>query len=120
MNAPRRSIAVLLGSVCLVFPVEGLAQGVAGAPQQPPAVPAPAMPVEFGADELRFDPQTQGLDATGHVRVDEPPFHVTSDALRLRRVPIGAELEGKGKLAFCPCLGTPLAVRFSGATLAPP
>ncbi|MGH7270495.1 MAG: hypothetical protein ACREJ3_08690, partial [Polyangiaceae bacterium] len=30
------------------------------------------------------------------------------------------ELEGKGRLAFCPCLGTPLAVRFSGATLAPP
>ena len=55
-----------------------------------------------------------------HVRVDEPPFHLTSDALRLRRVPIGVELDGEGKLAFCPCLGAPLAVRFTGATVAPP
>ncbi len=78
------------------------------------------MPVGFGADELHFDANSRGLDASGHVRVDEPPFHLTSDALRLTRVPIGAVLEGEGKLSFCPCLGTPLAVRFSGATIAPP
>jgi hypothetical protein len=78
------------------------------------------LPVAFGADELRLDAHSQALDASGHVRVDEPPFHLSSDALRLRRVPIGAELEGQGTLAFCPCLGSPLAVRFSGATVAPP
>ena len=81
--------------------------------------PAP-VPVAFGADQLRFDPGSQEFDVSGHVRVDEPPFHLSSDALRLRRVPIGAQVEGDGKLVFCPCLGAPLAVRFTGATVAPP
>ncbi len=82
--------------------------------------PDETVPVAFGADEVRFDPGSQSIDAAGHVRVDEPPFHFTSRELRLRRVPIGVVLEGQGRLAFCPCLGTPLAVHFSGATLAPP
>ena len=78
------------------------------------------MPVAFGADEVRFDAHAQALEIVGHVHVDEPPFHLTGSALVLRRVPIGAELEGDGTLAFCPCLGTPLAVRFSEATVAVP
>jgi hypothetical protein len=76
--------------------------------------------VAFGADEVRFDARARALAIVGHVHVDEPPFHLTSDALELRRVPIGAELKGDGTLAFCPCLGTPLSVRFTGATVAPP
>jgi hypothetical protein len=78
------------------------------------------VPVAFGADEVRFDARARALNIVGHVHVDEPPFHLTSDALELRRVPIGAELRGDGTLAFCPCLGTPLSVRFTGATVAPP
>jgi hypothetical protein len=90
--------------------------------QEPSPAPAPAStpPVAFGADEVRFEARAQALEITGHVHVDEPPFHLASDALALRRVPIGAELAGKGTLAFCPCLGTPLAVHFTGATVAPP
>ena len=85
------------------------------------AVPdATSLPVGFSADELHLDTRSQALDASGHVRVDEPPFHLNSEYLQLRRVPIGVELEGQGKLAFCPCLGEPLAVRFTGATVAPP
>jgi hypothetical protein len=80
----------------------------------------PNLPVGFSADELHLDTRSQALDATGHVRVDEPPFHLSSDSLQLRRVPIGVQLDGPGKLAFCPCLGAPLAVRFTGATVAPP
>jgi hypothetical protein len=76
--------------------------------------------VAFGADEVRFDARARALEIAGHVRVDEPPFHLTAETLELRRVPIGAELTGDGTLAFCPCLGTPLAVRFTGATVAPP
>jgi hypothetical protein len=97
------------------------AAGTAGAQQEEEPTPAsPPVPVAFGADEVRFDGRAQALAIVGHVHVDEPPFHLTSGALQLRRVPIGAELEGKGTLAFCPCLGTPLAVRFTGATVAPP
>jgi len=69
---------------------------------------------------VSFDVRDRALVVTGHVHVDEPPFHLTSDRLQLRRVPIGVTLEGQGKLAFCPCLGEPLAVRFDGATVAPP
>jgi hypothetical protein len=78
------------------------------------------MPVAFGAEQVRFDPRAQALDASGHVHVDQPPFHLMSDSLRLQRVPIGMQLDGTGRVAFCPCLGMPLAVRFRGATVAPP
>jgi len=91
----------------------------ARAQETTPGAPPP-VPVAFGADEVRFDAHAQALEIVGHVHVDEPPFHLTGSALVLRRVPIGAELEGDGTLAFCPCLGTPLAVRFSEATVAPP
>jgi hypothetical protein len=78
------------------------------------------MPVDFGADEVRFDARRQALEVAGHVRVDEPPFYLMSDELRLHRVSIGVVLDGEGKVVFCPCLGSPLAVRFHGATIAPP
>jgi hypothetical protein len=89
-------------------------------PEEETASQQAAPPVTFSADEVRFDTRVQALEAVGHVHVEEPPFHLTSDALRLRRVPIGMELQGDGRLAFCPCLGAPLAVRFRGATVAPP
>ena len=97
--------ALALGTVC--------ARATAGEPSD-------EMPVAFGADQLRFDAGGRAIDASGAVHVDEPPFYLTSDALRLRRVPIGVELDGTGTVAFCPCPGTPLAVRFRGATVAPP
>jgi hypothetical protein len=104
----------------------GLAAGVAHGDEpappptgSPPPVPVP-VPVAFGADEVRFDARAGALTIVGHVHVDEPPFHLTSESLQLKRVPIGAELRGDGTLAFCPCLGTPLSVRFTGATVAPP
>jgi hypothetical protein len=105
------------------FATATLAAGPGAFAQAPPdAGPdaAPPLPVGFGADELQLDTRTQAVQAAGNVRVDEPPFHLTSDALTLHRVPIGVFLEGEGRVAFCPCLGEPLAVRFKGATLAPP
>src|SRR5262249_21680488 len=42
------------------------------------------------------------------------------DALKLRRTPHGIDVEGTGRLAFCQCLGTPIAVGFDGAIVAPP
>jgi len=109
----RFAIGTSVVTLCCV-PRGALAQGT---PESPAA---PGVPVAFSADQLSFDTRSQEFDVAGHVRVDEPPFHLTSDALRLRRVPIGAYVEGDGKLAFCPCLGTPLAIRFSAATVAPP
>lgn len=76
--------------------------------------------VSFEAETVHLDGPSQRLDVSGHVRVDEPPFHLTSPALTLLRLPVGVKLEGQGRVSFCPCLGTPLAVRFSEATVAPP
>jgi hypothetical protein len=91
---------------------------------EPRAAAEPAnegpIPVDFQADEVRFEASKQALDVSGHVRVDVPPFTLTSDRVLLRRSRLGVDVEGKGELAFCPCLGTPLAVRFDGATVAPP
>ena len=113
-SAALLSIAsIAAGAPVALFATERRAEAQA-APE------ATSLPVGFSADELRLDTRTQALDASGNVRVDEPPFHLTSDSLQLRRVPIGVELDGEGKLAFCPCLGAPLAVRFRGATVAPP
>ncbi len=97
----------------------GLVLGGVPANAQTTDLPGP-LPVAFGADEVRLDARSQALDARGHVHVDEPPFHLESDSLTLKRVRVGVELDGKGTLEFCPCLGTPLAIRFDGATLAPP
>ena len=71
--------------------------------EMPPAVDA-------SADDVSFDARQRELHFHGHVKVDSPPFYLTSDELDVRRTPFGAEVKGKGKVAFCPCLGTPLAV----------
>ena len=80
----------------------------------------PDLPLAFGADEVSVDPRSKSVDARGNVHVDAPPFHMQGDALTIRRAPLGAEVEGSGVVAFCPCLGTPLGVRFRRANLLPP
>jgi hypothetical protein len=97
--------------------MEVLGSRAALAQSVPPASP---VPVAFSADQVHFDARSGGLAVAGHVHVDQPPFFFVSDALELQRVPIGVELRGRGKIGFCPCLGTPLAVSFTGATVAPP
>jgi hypothetical protein len=109
----RAVLAIAASAAAGLLPAERAARAQ-------PIVDPTSLPVAFSADELRLDTRSQALDATGNVRVDEPPFHLNSDYLQLRRVPIGVELDGEGKLVFCPCLGAPLAVRFTGATVAPP
>ena len=84
MRLHAASVAPGLFAAILATPVAVRAQEIPEAPN---------LPVGFSADELHLDTRSQALDATGHVRVDEPPFHLSSDALRLRRVRIGAELE---------------------------
>ncbi len=84
------------------------------------APPADDLPVDVRADEVSFDVRSRALEARGHVRVEEPPFYVTSDEVKIRHSNIGAELEGVGRLGFCPCLGTPVAIAFRDATIAPP
>jgi hypothetical protein len=72
------------------------------------------------AEEVSFDARQRTLELIGNVRVDSPPFHLTSQRIRLTRTRYGIEIDGKGSLAFCPCLGTPLKVDFDEAIVAPP
>jgi hypothetical protein len=72
------------------------------------------------AQQVSFDPQQRTLELSGDVRVDAPPFHLRSERIRLSRTRYGIEVDGKGTLAFCPCLGTPLRVDFDHAIVAPP
>jgi hypothetical protein len=72
------------------------------------------------AETVSFDARERVLELQGNVRVDSPPFHLRSQRIKLTRTNLGIEIEGKGRLAFCPCLGTPLTVEFEKAFVAPP
>ncbi len=76
--------------------------------------------LDVRADEVSVDTRLLELELKGNVHADAPPFHLSSEALKLKRTPIGVVVDGDGRLAFCPCLGTPLTIAFSGATVAPP
>ncbi len=72
------------------------------------------------AEQVSFDARERTLELSGNVRIDSPPFHLRSPRIKLTRTRLGIELVGKGSLAFCPCLGTPLKVDFDEAVVAPP
>ena len=72
------------------------------------------------AEEVSFDARLRTLELVGNVRVDSAPFHLRSQRIKLTRTRLGIEIVGKGSLAFCPCLGTPLKVDFEEALVAPP
>jgi len=72
------------------------------------------------ADDVTLDAKSQALSLRGHVGIAAPPFNMTSDELKVTRTPRGLVVEGDGRVAFCPCLGEPLAIGFTGATVAPP
>ncbi|MCL2725059.1 MAG: hypothetical protein FWD69_11545 [Polyangiaceae bacterium] len=71
------------------------------------------------AEEVAFDLRLRTLELSGNVRIDSAPFHLRADRLTLARTRYGVEVDGKGQLAFCPCLGTPLRVDFNHAIVAP-
>src|SRR5262245_46174193 len=72
------------------------------------------------AESVSFDAKEKSLELAGNVRIDAPPFHLRSPHIKLARTRYGIEAEGKGRLAFCPCLGTPLTIEFDKAIVAPP
>lgn len=101
-------------------PVGTLAAALGGAFVPGPARADVVLPAEARADRVSLEPRSQVMELDGNVRVESPPFYLRSDHVRLRRTRFGVEVVGDGQVAFCPCLGTPLALRFREATLAPP
>jgi hypothetical protein len=76
--------------------------------------------VRTRAESVSFDAKARSLELSGNVRVDSPPFHLRSQHIKLSRTKYGIEADGKGRLAFCPCLGTPVTIEFEKAIVAPP
>ncbi len=72
------------------------------------------------ADEVEIDTRGRELHLKHNVEVALPPFVLRSDELTISRGKRGLAVEGDGRLNFCPCLGTPVALGFSGASVAPP
>jgi len=67
------------------------------------------------AETVSFDAREQVLELSGNVRVDSPPFHLRAQRIKLTRTRLGIEVEGTGRLADVPCLGTPLTRDFESA-----
>ncbi|HVH41681.1 MAG TPA: hypothetical protein VM925_05040 [Labilithrix sp.] len=76
--------------------------------------------VRTRAETVSFDGKARSIELAGNVRVDSPPFHLRSQRITLSRTKYGIEAAGKGTLAFCPCLGTPVKIEFEKAIVAPP
>ncbi|MBX3210285.1 MAG: hypothetical protein KF764_34960 [Labilithrix sp.] len=76
--------------------------------------------VRTRAETVSFDAKARSIELSGNVRVDSPPFHLRSQHITLSRTRYGIEADGKGRLAFCPCLGTPVTIEFERAIVAPP
>jgi hypothetical protein len=123
-----RSASALAAVACAAFVLLGARPAIA---REPPAVDeeqdalelealGPRGNLRTRAEEVSFDARQRTLELIGNVRVDSPPFHLTSQRIRLTRTRYGIEIDGKGSLAFCPCLGTPLKVDFDQALVAPP
>jgi hypothetical protein len=76
--------------------------------------------LDVQADQVNVDVRMRELELRGHVHADAPPFHLSADALTIHRSSHGIIVDGDGRLTFCPCLGTPLALGFKSVTVAPP
>jgi hypothetical protein len=75
--------------------------------------------VRFAADRLELDPKLSRLDLEGHVFVAFDRYRLTGDRLRITKTARGIEVEGPGRVAFCPCPDPPVTVGFSSARVAP-
>jgi hypothetical protein len=121
-----------IGLISRLFALVLAAPRVASADEEPKRAPEPDdfdLEAEaFGtrglvrtrADTVSFDPKERSLELSGDVRIDSDPFHLRSQHIKLSRTRWGIEADGGGRLAFCPCLGTPLTIEFEKAIVAPP
>ncbi len=78
------------------------------------------LPLEAEASRVTLDPKGKEVELSGDVKAESPPFFFRSQSLTMKTTPHGVEVAGEGTLSFCPCLGTPLAVHFHDAIVAPP
>lgn len=124
----RTTAACLATIVVLVASRDGFAREAAALHEDDPEDLTELEEETFGsrgflrtrAESVSFDAKERSLELSGNVRLDAPPFHLRSQHLKLARTRYGVEADGSGRLAFCPCLGTPVTIEFEKAIVAPP
>lgn len=104
-----RASAVLLG-LAVFGPARALAQE---------AGPVPYW-VDFEAGHVELDPELMKLELSRRVTIRVDRYRLTSERLTLRRTARGVEIDGEGRVAFCPCENAPLSFGFQRAVVAPP
>lgn len=86
----------------------------------PPRASGPEEWVEFEAGQVTLDSEHQRMQLEEDVVVTVDRYRLTSDKVALSLGPRGVEVQGAGRVAFCPCEHPPVAVGFRSATVAPP
>lgn len=84
------------------------------------AAEEPEYRVDFRAGKVEVDTRLQRLELSDDVVIQVDRYRLLSDHLTLQRGPRGVEVEGRGRVAFCPCPDPPLSLTFDSATVAPP
>lgn len=116
-----RVSAVLTAGTLAASGVARAEQGIAATePAGDRSEDSAAQQVEFRADRLEFSPSSDELLLEGNVDVQVDRYRLTSDRLELSRGPRGIIVDGRGRVAFCPCPNPPLTVGFRSALVAPP
>lgn len=110
--SPRRALVALL----LLGPARAWAQAAAPPPAPPPA----PYWVDFEAGHVVLDPELMQLELSRRVTIRVDRYRLTSQRLTLRRTGRGVEVEGEGRVAFCPCENAPVSFAFRHAIVAPP
>ena len=83
------------------------------------AAPVPYW-VDFEAGRVELDPELMKLELSRDVRIVVDRYRLTSERLTLRRTARGVEIDGEGRISFCPCENAPLSFGFQRAIVAPP
>ena len=104
----------------LLIPTALSAAPTTGGKSPPKPAPRREYKVDFEAQRVTVDPDREELELEGNVRVTVGRYRLTSEKLGLTRGPYGVELDGGGRIAFCPCPAPPMSIGFSSVLLAPP
>lgn len=76
--------------------------------------------LDFSAGRVDIDPNSNELELSDHVVVRVDRYRLESNRLKLHRGPRGIIVDGRGRVAFCPCPDPPVSIGFRSVTVAPP
>lgn len=116
-------LAASSAAFSVTLPARGeraLEQDALGIPRVAVDPPQREFRVRFRAGEIQMAGELDRLELERDVLIIVDRYRLSSEHLRMRRGPRGLEVEGEGRLAFCPCESSPFELGFSSATVAPP